>query len=163
MCFIFVFTIYSHAVVICTNTWLCDPVKLSLCVHTFKSFFFFTVIQCCGSGMFIPDRDFPSRIPNLGSRIPDPTTPNKKRRGKNQLSFLYYSHKFIKIAIFFIFEQVQKKNLAYWQKNLTYNPKIWAGDLRSRRNLSRPRFMGQKGIGSRTSDPHYGFYPGIRV
>jgi hypothetical protein len=27
-------------------------------------------IQCCGSGMFIPDPDFyPSRIPDLGSRI----------------------------------------------------------------------------------------------
>jgi hypothetical protein len=26
--------------------------------------------QCCGSGMFIPDPDFyPSRIPDLGSRI----------------------------------------------------------------------------------------------
>jgi hypothetical protein len=28
-------------------------------------------IQCCGSGMFIPDPDFyPSLIPDLGSRIP---------------------------------------------------------------------------------------------
>jgi hypothetical protein len=30
-------------------------------------------IQCCGSGMFIPDPDFyPSRIPDLGSPISDP-------------------------------------------------------------------------------------------
>ncbi len=29
-------------------------------------------LQCCGSGMFIPDPDFyPSRIPDPGSRIPD--------------------------------------------------------------------------------------------
>jgi hypothetical protein len=29
-----------------------------------------TMSQCCGSGMFIPDPDFyPSRIPDLGSRI----------------------------------------------------------------------------------------------
>jgi hypothetical protein len=31
---------------------------------------FFCLFQCCGSGMFIPDPDFyPSRIPDLGSRI----------------------------------------------------------------------------------------------
>ncbi len=35
--------------------------------------------QCCGSGMFIPDPDFyPSRIPDLGSRIPDQTTARKE-------------------------------------------------------------------------------------
>ncbi len=40
--------------------------------------------QCCGSGMFIPDPDFyPSRISNLGSRIPDPKTATKERDEKN--------------------------------------------------------------------------------
>ncbi len=39
--------------------------------------------QCCGSGMFIPDPDFyPSRIPDLGSRIPDPKTATKERGEK---------------------------------------------------------------------------------
>ena len=27
-----------------------------------------TYLQCCGSGMFIPDRNFPCRIPDSGSR-----------------------------------------------------------------------------------------------
>ncbi len=36
--------------------------------------------QCCGSGMFIPDPNlYPSRIPNLGSRISDPK--QKQKRG----------------------------------------------------------------------------------
>jgi hypothetical protein len=41
--------------------------------------------------MFISDPDFyPSRIPDLGSRVPDPTT-------------LFYSKKFHKIENYFIF------------------------------------------------------------
>ncbi len=37
--------------------------------------------QCCGSGMFIPDPNFyPSRIPDLGSRIPDPGSKNRNKR-----------------------------------------------------------------------------------
>ncbi len=40
-------------------------------------------LQCCGSGMFIPDPDFyPSRIPDLVSRIPDPKTATKERGEK---------------------------------------------------------------------------------
>jgi hypothetical protein len=40
--------------------------------------------QCCGSGMFIPDPVFyPSRIPDLGSRIPDPKKQQKREVKKN--------------------------------------------------------------------------------
>jgi hypothetical protein len=40
--------------------------------------------QCCGSGVFIPDPDFyQSRIPDLGSWIPDPKTAIKDRGEKN--------------------------------------------------------------------------------
>jgi hypothetical protein len=36
--------------------------------------------------MFIPDPDFyPSRIPDLGSRIPDPKTATKEKGDKNLL------------------------------------------------------------------------------
>jgi hypothetical protein len=43
------------------------------------------LIQCCGSGMFIPDPDFyPS--PDPGSRIPDPKTATKERGEKKFLS-----------------------------------------------------------------------------
>ena len=39
--------------------------------------------QCGGSKMFIPDPDFyPSRIPDLGSRIPEPKTATKERGEK---------------------------------------------------------------------------------
>jgi hypothetical protein len=38
----------------------------------------------------IPDPDFyPSRIPGLGSRIPDPKTATKERGEKNLLSFFF--------------------------------------------------------------------------
>jgi hypothetical protein len=48
-----------------------------------KICFFIGKDQCCGSGMFIPDPDFyPSRIPDLGSRIPDPKTGSKERGEK---------------------------------------------------------------------------------
>jgi hypothetical protein len=52
--------------------WLWDkikPLKLRCCS-----------IQCCGSGMFIPDPDFyPYRIPDLGSQVVK----------KNLLSYLF--------------------------------------------------------------------------
>ncbi len=44
-------------------------------------------MQCGGSGMFIPDPEFyPSRIPDPGSRIPDPKTATKERGEKKLLS-----------------------------------------------------------------------------
>jgi hypothetical protein len=46
--------------------------------------------QCCGYGMFIPDPDFyPSRIPGLGSRIPDPKTATKDRGEKKLVVKLF--------------------------------------------------------------------------
>jgi hypothetical protein len=55
-------------------------------------------IQCCGSGMFIPDPEsrilgpdfYPFRIPDLGSWIPYPKTATKERgKKKNLLSNLF--------------------------------------------------------------------------
>ncbi len=63
-------------------------------------------LQCCGSGMFIPDPGSRilifthpgSRIPDLGSRIPDPKT-GRKERGEKKKFFqtLFCSHKFHKM------------------------------------------------------------------
>jgi hypothetical protein len=54
--------------------------------------------QCCASGMFIPDPDFyPSRIPDLGSRIPDPKTGRKERVKKKFCQTFFCSHKFNKM------------------------------------------------------------------
>jgi hypothetical protein len=72
--------------------------------------------QCCGSGIFIPD---------LGSRIPDPKTATKERgeKKKNFHNFLC-SHKFHKIANYFSFEVLKKKNLGQFSKNYrTFYPK----------------------------------------
>jgi hypothetical protein len=61
----------------------------------------------------IPDPDFyPSRIlifTHPGSRIPDPKTATKEMGEKNQLSYLFCSHKFNKIINYFIFEMLKKK------------------------------------------------------
>ncbi len=76
--------------------------------------------QCGGSGLFIPDpgSDFyPSRIPDLGSRIPDlgsrisdPKTATKERGGKKFVVIpVYCSHKFHKIANYFILLMLKKK------------------------------------------------------
>jgi hypothetical protein len=54
--------------------------------------------QCCGSGMFIPDPGSRilifthpgSRIPDLGSRIPDPKTAAKKRGEKKLVVIPFY-------------------------------------------------------------------------
>jgi hypothetical protein len=58
--------------------------------------------QCCGSGMFIPDPDFyPSRIPDLGSRMQK----QQQKRGvkKNCCQTLFCSHKFHKTENYFVF------------------------------------------------------------
>jgi hypothetical protein len=65
----------------------------------------------------IPDPDFyPSRIPDPGSRIPDPKTATKDRGEKNLLSYLFYSHKFRKIENSFIFKMLKKKIWASFQR-----------------------------------------------
>jgi hypothetical protein len=41
------------------------------------------LMQCCGSGIFIPDPDFyPFRIPDLGSRILDPGSKNSNKKDR---------------------------------------------------------------------------------
>jgi hypothetical protein len=51
--------------------------------------------------MFIPDPDFyPSRIPDLGSRIPDPKTATKERGEKKFVVIpLFVATKFTKLEI----------------------------------------------------------------
>jgi hypothetical protein len=62
----------------------------------------------------IPDPDFyPSRIPDPGSRIPDPKTATKER-GEKKLDVkpFYVAAKFNKIVNYFSFEVLKKKILA---------------------------------------------------
>jgi hypothetical protein len=63
------------------------------------------IVQCCGSGMFIPDPDFyPFRIPDLGSRIPDPKTATQERGEKKFVVKPFFcSHIIHKIENYFIF------------------------------------------------------------
>ncbi len=75
-------------------------------------------VQCCGSGMFIPDLGSRilifthpgSRIPDPGSRIPDPKTATKKR-GEKKISCHTFlcTHKCHKIVNYFSFEVLKKK------------------------------------------------------
>ncbi len=115
--------------------------------------FFCTPFQCCGSGMFIPDPgswflpipDPGSRIPDLGSRIQKQQW--KTGVKKNMLPFLFWSHKFHKIELFYVWN-VEEKNLVQFSKNyrtfygftqkiVTKLSKIWVWDPRSgiRKNL----------------------------
>jgi hypothetical protein len=78
----------------------------------------------------IPDLDFyPSRIPDPGSRIPDPKTATKDRGEKKN----FCSHKFHKTEYYFIFDMLKKKiwpNFPriiedFTQKIVTKPLKIW--------------------------------------
>jgi hypothetical protein len=90
--------------------------------------------------MFIPDPDFyPSRIPDLASRIPDPKTATKERGGK----------KFQKIVSYFIFELVNWANFqriieVFTQKNFTILSKIWFGIRDPEKTYSGSRIQGSK-------------------
>ncbi len=56
-------------------------------------YFFECLHQCCGFGMFIPDPGswfYPSRIPDPGSRIPDPKTATKERGEKKLVVIPFY-------------------------------------------------------------------------
>jgi hypothetical protein len=66
----------------------------------------------------IPDPDFyPSRIPDPGSRIPDPKTVTKERGGKKIFHHIFFcSHKFHKIEYYVIFEMLKKKIWANFQR-----------------------------------------------
>ncbi len=119
-------------------------------------------IQCCESGMFIPDPDFyPSRIlifTHPGSRIQK----QQQKRGvkKNICQTFFWSHKFHKIVNFFTFEMLQNKIWANFQriielftpKIVTKLSKIWIWDRGSRirkKPIPDPGSRGQKGTGSR--------------
>ncbi len=66
------------------------------------------LLQCCGSGMFIPDPDFyPSRIPDLGSRIPKTWT--KERGEKIFLLSCLVATNFTKFKIILFFKCWRKK------------------------------------------------------
>ncbi len=60
---------------------------------------------------WIPDPDFyPSRIPDPRSRIPDPKTATKERGEKKFVVIPFFcSHKFHKIANYFILLMLKKK------------------------------------------------------
>jgi hypothetical protein len=74
-------------------------------------------MQCCGSGMFIPDPDF------YPSRIPDPKTATKER-GKKKICYTFFcSHKFHKIEYYFIFEMLKKKIWPIFKELLKFLPK----------------------------------------
>jgi hypothetical protein len=69
--------------------------------------------------MFIPDPGswfYPSRIPDPGSRIPDPKTVTKERGEKKFVIILFCGHKFHKIEYYVIFEMLKKKILANFQR-----------------------------------------------
>jgi hypothetical protein len=95
------------------------------------------IFQCCGSGMFIPDPDFyPSRIPDLGSRIPDPGSKNSNKRErwkKISCHTFLCSHKFHKIVNYFSFEVL--KNFQKALKNMVLGSGI--RDPGSGKNLFR--------------------------
>ncbi len=99
--------------------------------------------QCCGSGMFIPGPDFyPSRIPDLGSRILDPGSKNSnERRGWKKIWYhtFFWSHKFHKIELFYFWNDEEKIIELFTQKIVTKLSKIWVWDPRSgiRKNLFR--------------------------
>jgi hypothetical protein len=73
-------------------------------------------MQCCGSGMFIPDPDFyPSWIPDLGSRIQK----HQQKRWVKKICYhtFFFSHKFHKIESYFAFKMLKEKKLGQFSKN----------------------------------------------
>jgi hypothetical protein len=74
-----------------------------------------TILQCCGSGMFIPDSDFLIFV-YPGSRTPDPKTATKERGEKNLMSYFFCSHKNLKIVNYINVELVEKKIWASLQR-----------------------------------------------
>jgi hypothetical protein len=75
--------------------------------------------------MFIPDPDFyPSRIPDLGSRIPDPKTATKERGEKIFLSNIILEPQISQNVKYFYFLAAQEKNLGEISNNYgTFYPK----------------------------------------
>jgi hypothetical protein len=88
--------------------------------------------------MFTPNPDFyPSRIPDPGSRIPDPKTAAKEK-GEKKISCHTFlcSLKFHKIVNYFSFEVLKKKTWANFKRIIELFPKkivkkllnIWSWD-----------------------------------
>ncbi len=109
----------------------------------------------------IPEPDFyPSRIPDLGSRITDPKTVTKERGEKNLLSFVFFSQKISQNWILCYFWNAKEKNLVQFSKNCwsfykkIFNvlSNIWVRDPRSgirKKPIPDPGSRCQKGTGSR--------------
>jgi hypothetical protein len=121
--------------------------------------------QCCGSGMFIPDPGSRilifthpgSRIPDLGSRIPDPKTATKDRCEKKLIVIPFYvATNFHKIVNYFSFEVLKKKIWANFQRIIELFTtkivkmllKIWSWDPGS-------RIQGSKSTRSRSGSQHW--------
>jgi hypothetical protein len=76
--------------------------------------------------MFIPDPDFhPFRIPDPGSRIPDPKTATKQRGDKKfAVKPFFVATNFTKLKII-LFLNAEEKNLGQFSMNYrTFYPKI---------------------------------------
>ncbi len=79
--------------------------------------------QCCGSGMLIPDPDFP----HPGSRISDPRSKNSnKRKGWKKIVVIpfFVATNLTKLKIIVFFEMLKKKKLDQFSQNYrTFYPK----------------------------------------
>ncbi len=98
-----------------------------------------SILQCCGSGMFIPDPgSWFLPIPDPGSWISDTGSKNRnKREGRKKICYTFLcSHKFYKIENYFSFEMLKKKIWAnfhriielFTQTIVTKLSKIWVWD-----------------------------------
>ncbi len=137
-------------------------------------------MQCCGSGMFIPDPgSWFLPIQDPGSRIPDPKTATKERGEKKFVVIPFLcSHKFNKIVNYFSFEGLKKKIWANFQritelftkKMVKKLLKIWSWDPGSEirdpeKIYSGSRIQGSKSTQSRIPDPdpQHWVYDGMSV
>jgi hypothetical protein len=119
--------------------------------------------------MFIPDPDFyPSRIPDLGSRISDPKTVTKERGEKKLLSYFFFVVTNFTKLIIVIFGMLKKKIWANFQRivevftqkifNMLSNIWVWdpGSEIRDpEKTYSGSR--GQKGTGSRIRNRNTGY------
>ncbi len=108
-----------------------------------------------------------SRIPDLGSRIPDPKTATKERCEKKLSCHTFLcSHKFHKIVNYFSFEVLKKKIWANFQRIIELSTKkivkkllkIWSWDTGSEirdpeKTYSGSGIQGSKSTQSRIPDP----------
>jgi hypothetical protein len=71
----------------------------------------YKILQCCGSGMFIPDPgSWFLPIPDPGSQIPDPKTATKERGEKKFVVITFYvATNFTKLQIILVLKWWRKK------------------------------------------------------